>query len=72
MPNNTPQAPVFEGSWNPSTGAFPIVPSNISSAYYLVTGPGKVGGFDFGEGDWLLYLEEEGSAPNTGSWYRTS
>ncbi len=67
-----PQQPIFEGPWAPSTGVFPIVPANIASAYYLVTGPGRVGGFDFAEGDWLLYLEEEGGAPNTGSWYRTS
>ena len=72
MPNNTPQAPVFQGSWDPHTGHFPVVPTNVFTAYYLVTGPGKVGGYDFGEGDWLLYLEEAGTAPNTGSWYRTS
>jgi len=66
------QSPIFEGSWDPSTGAFPIVPSSVTSAYYLVTGAGKVGNFSFGEGDWLIYLEEEGTAPNTGSWYRTT
>lgn len=64
--------PIFEGSWDPRPGAFPVVPSAITSAYYLVTHPGKVGNFNFGEGDWLLYLEEAGTPPGTGSWYRTS
>ena len=66
------QNPTFEGPWDPSTGAFPVVPTGTSSAYYFVTGPGNIGGFAFGEGDWLLYLEETGTPPNTGSWYRTA
>ena len=62
--------PTFEGTWDPSTGAFPIVPNNISSAYYLVKGPGRVGDFNFAEGDWLLYLEEAGHPNNNGGRYR--
>jgi hypothetical protein len=64
--------PQFEGSWDPSTGAFPIVPNGVSCAYYLVTEPGRINNISYAEGDWLIYLEEEGHPAGTGSWYRTS
>lgn len=62
----------FMGTWDPATGIFPVVPHDITSAYYLVTGPGAVGEHSFTEGDWLIYIEEIGTPSGSGTWYRTS
>jgi hypothetical protein len=69
MDNNNPE---FMGSWDPATGTFPIVPTEINTAYYLVTGPGVISGKSFAEGDWLIYTEDATQGPDRGSWYRTS
>jgi len=62
----------FMGTWDPKIGVFPVVPHDITSAYYLVTGPGIVGEHSFAEGDWLIYIEETGTPSGSGTWYRTS
>ncbi len=59
----------FLGPWDPTSGAFPILPSNVASAYYFVSEAGEFNSFTFEVGNWLLFIED--SAGN-GTWYQTS
>jgi len=59
----------FLGPWDPTSGAFPIIPSNATSAYYFVDHAGTFNSFNFEVGDWLLFIED---SVGNGTWYQTT
>jgi len=62
----------FKGPWNPALGAFPVISSDTTACYFLVTSAGQVDGYTFEEGDWLIYVEEtDSSGDTTGKWLRS-
>lgn len=62
----------FKGTWSPALGAFPVITDDTTACYYLVSESGHVDGYDFNQGDWLIYVEEPISPTEThGKWYRS-